>query len=529
MAGKLAKTAFFLLLMLLGLSTAALTEDLNVQWIKEFGSPGLDNLQGIACDPAGNICITGFTEAALGGNRHIGGTDMFVAKYDADGRELWTRQLGSAESDQGAALACDRVGNIYVTGHTYGSFEGKTNAGGADIFLIKLEPSGKILWIKQFGSSESDYGLSVTSDNDGNAYVVGDTYGKLTGSRNYGEADVFIMKFDASGDRLWGAQFGTASAEHTKMVAMDISGSIYVTGDTSGSLEPKVAFGGYDVFLAKYSPYGDKVWLKQIGTAGNDFSGGVAGDNAGNIYISGETKGQLKGTVNKGLGAIFLARFDSQGQKIWTRQLGSRASDSSLGLAIDGTGAICIAGDTTGNLGQRKNSGLADIFLVKYYACGNKPWITELGTDKNEFCTGIASNKAGNIYVAGYTEGTFAGNNNAGYADMFIISFKVNGLVLCEKDGITILGGAKGFIEPAKEEKLYIMMFPDKDGKVDMAIRSLAGQLIWNNVVMAKEKSQEMIIWDGRDLEGKTVPPGMYQLQIKGTDIDVQEKIAVVQ
>ncbi len=529
MNSKFAKTAFFLLLMLLGLSAAALTEDLNVQWIKEFGSSGLDNLQGIACDPSGNVCITGFTEAALSGNSHSGGTDMFVAKYDAAGRELWTRQLGTVESDQGAALACDGVGNIYVTGHTSGSFEGKTNAGGADIFLIKLEPSGKILWIKQFGTSESEYGLSVAADYDGNVYVVGDTYGKLTGTRNYGEADVFIMKFDPSGDRLWGAQFGTASAEHTKMVAIDISGNIYVTGDTSGSLEPKVAFGGYDIFLAKYNPYGDQLWLKQIGTAGNDFSGGVAGDNAGNIYISGETKSQVKGKANKGLGYISLDKFDAQGKIIWHRQLGTRASDSSLGLAIDGTGAICIAGDTTDNLGQNKNSGLADVFLVKYYACGNKPWIIGLGTDKNEFCTGIASDKAGNVYVAGYTDGTFAGNKNAGYTDMFIISFKINGLVLCEKDGITILGGAKGFLEPAKEEKLYIMMFPDKDGQVTMEIRSLTGQLSWKNVIIAKEKVQEMVSWDGRDQDRKIVPPGMYQLQIKGPGIDVQEKIAVVQ
>jgi hypothetical protein len=424
---------------------------------------------------------------------------------------------------------CDALGNIYVTGHTYGSFEGKSNAGGADIFLIKLEPSGKILWIKQFGSSESDYGLSVSSDADGNAYVTGDTYGKLTGTRNYGEADVLIMKFDPSGDRLWAAQFGTVFAEHAKMVSVDASGNSYVTGDTSGSLEPKAAFGGYDIFLAKYNPYGDRVWLKQIGTAANDFSGGVAGDNAGNIYVSGETKGQVKGNTNKGLGDIFLARFDLNGQKIWSRQLGSRASDASLGLAIDGTGAICIAGDTTGNLGQGKNSGLADVFLVKYYACGNKPWITELGTDKNEFCSGIASNKAGNVYVAGYTEGTFPDNKNTGYADIFIISFKINGLVICEQEGVTVLGGAKGFIEPGKDEKLYVMLCPVQNGNVEMEIHTLTGQLVWKDAAAARERSQELLSWDGRDRDGKVVAPGMYQLTIKGAGIQVQEKIAVVQ
>ena len=529
MINKLVKAAFFLLLMSFSSHRMALTEDLNVQWIKEFGSPGPDYIQGIVCDPAGNICITGYTESSLSGNRHIGGVDMFVAKYDANGRELWTRQLGTVESDQGAALAGDTLGNIFVTGHTYGSFDGKTNAGGADIFLIKLEPSGKILWIKQFGSSESDYGFSVTSDKDGNAYVVGDTYGKLTGTRNYGEADVFIMKFDPSGDRLWSAQFGTAFAEHTKMVMVESSGNIFITGDTSGVLEPKTAFGGYDIFLAKYNPYGDKLWLKQIGTAANDFSGGVAGDSTGNIYVSGETKGQVQGKTSKGLGDIFLARFDANGQKIWSRQIGSRASDSSLGLAIDGTGAICIAGDTTGSLGQSKNSGLADVFLVKYYACGNKPWLTELGTDKNEFCSGIAADKAGHVYVAGYTEGTFAGNKNAGYADMFIMAFKINGLVICEKEGITVLGGAKGFLEPAKEEKFYIMMCPGKDGQVEIEIHSLTGQLVWKNTVIAKEKAQEMISWDGHGQDGKIVSPGMYQLQIKGAGIDIQEKIAVVQ
>jgi hypothetical protein len=88
MTGKMLKTAFFLFLMLCGSFRMALTEDLNVQWIKEFGSPGADYCQGIACDPAGNICITGYTESSLGGNRHIGGADLFISKYDASGQEL---------------------------------------------------------------------------------------------------------------------------------------------------------------------------------------------------------------------------------------------------------------------------------------------------------------------------------------------------------------------------------------------------------------------------------------------------------
>ncbi len=529
MISKTIKTAFFLLLMSFGLSQMALTEDLNVQWIKEFGSNGPDYCKSMTCDPEGNICITGYTEGTLGDNRHAGGADMLVAKYSAAGEELWIRQLGTTESEHGDSIACDSQGNIFVTGHTYGSFDGKPNAGGADIFLMKLEPSGKTLWIRQFGSSESDYGLGVACDNDGNVYMLGDTYGKLSGTRNFGEADVFIMKFDANGDRLWGTQLGTAFAEHAKDIFIDASGNVYITGDTCGAIEAKRFLGGYDIFLAKYNPYGDRLWIRQIGTADNDFSGGVAGDDRGDIYVTGETKGQIKSGTNKGLGDIFLTRFDINGKKIWSRQIGSRASDSSLGLTIDGTGAICIAGDTTGNLGQSKNSGLADVFLVKYYACGNKPWITELGTDKNEFCGGIASDKAGHVYVAGYTEGTFADNKNNGYADIFIISFKINGLVLSEQEGITVLGGTKGFIEPARDEKLYLMMCPVKDGQVEIAVSSLTGQLVWEKAIMAKEKAQEMVSWDGKDQAGKAVAPGMYRLKVKGAGIDLQEKIAVVQ
>lgn len=529
MISKISKAAFFLLLMSFGLYQVALTEDLNVQWIKEFGSNGPDFCQGITCDPEGNICVTGYTEEALGENRHIGGADILVAKYSVAGEELWTRQLGTAESDHGDSITCDNRGNIFITGHTYGTFNGKPNAGGADIFLMKLEPSGKMLWIKQFGSSESDYGLGVACDNEGNVYVLGDTYGKLTGTRNFGDADVFVMKFDANGDRLWGTQLGSAFTEHAKGIFVDVSGYVYVTGDTCGTLEAKRVFGSYDIFLVKYNPYGDRLWIRQIGTEANDFSGGVAGDNSGNIYVSGETKGQVKGDTNKGLGDIFLARFDTSGNKIWSRQIGSRSSDSSLGLTIDGTGAICIAGNTTGNLGLSKNSGLADIFLVKYYTCGNKPWTTELGTDKNEFCGGIASDKAGHVYVAGYTEGTFADNKNSGYADIFIMSYKINGLIVSEQEGITVLGGAKGFIEPAKDEKLYLMMCPIKDGQVEMEIRSLTGQAVWKKALTAKEKAQEMISWDGKDPAGKVVAPGMYQLKVKGAGIDLLEKIAVVQ
>ena len=194
-----------------------------------------------------------------------------------------------------------------------------------------------------------------------------------------------------------------------------------MTGWTFGGLDGNPNAGMGDIFLVKYDASGKKHWTKQFGTPMGDRGMAVATDISGNIYVTGFSGGDLEGNINAGMGDIFLAKYDSSGNKLWTRHLGSKDYDCARGVVIDGSGNIYLAGYTEDGLDGNTNAGSVDIFLVKYDSSGNKLWTKQFGTESYDFGAGVAIDGSGNIYVTGFTEAGLDGNTNAGYKDIFLI------------------------------------------------------------------------------------------------------------
>ena len=111
----------------------------------------------------------------------------------------WTKQLGTSSDDLGNSITTDSLGNIYVTGETGEGLDGNTHSGKSDIFLIKYNSSGTKQWTKQLGTPSYESGSDVTTDSSGNIYVTGTTLGGLDGNTNFGEKDIFLIKYNSSG------------------------------------------------------------------------------------------------------------------------------------------------------------------------------------------------------------------------------------------------------------------------------------------------------------------------------------------
>ena len=143
--------------------------------------------------------------------------------------------------------------------------------------------------------------------------MTGYTYGALTGT-NAGDSDIFLTKYDSGGTQQWIRQIGTPSDDIGSGVAVDSSGNVYVTGWTDGNLVPLTNLVGEDFFLSKYNSSGTQQWVKQIGTVAstNESGRGVAVDSSGNVYVTGQTSGALSGS-NAGSGDIFLMKYDTSG------------------------------------------------------------------------------------------------------------------------------------------------------------------------------------------------------------------------
>jgi hypothetical protein len=329
----------------------------------------------------------------------------------------WITQFGTPAYDVSLAVATDGSGNAYISGYTLGDLAGP-NAGSYDAFLTKFDTSGNPVWSQQIGTTGSDYSQSVTVDASGNVYISGYTMGDIGGT-NSGLHDAFLTKFDASGSVVWSQQIGTAGNDTSQSVAVDTSGNVYITGNTYGDLA-RANSGSSDAFLTKFDTSGNELWSRQIGTTTGDGSTSAAIDASGNVYISGYTSGDVGG-INSGDTDAFLTKFDTSGNELWSQQIGSADSDGSSAVAVDAAGNVYITGWTEGDL-HGDNAGDCDGFLSKFDVSGNELWRQQFGTSVRDSSESIAIDAFGSVFVSGYTKGDIGGPN-AGDYDAFLTKF----------------------------------------------------------------------------------------------------------
>lgn len=345
--------------------------DGNKLWSRQAGTSSWDEAYATAADGKGNVYAAGYTYGGLGGNPSAGQYDIVIVKYDAAGNKLWVRQDGTPENDYAYAAAVDAKGDVYVVGYTYGRFDGLESDGSADVFLAKYDTEGNNLWIRQTGSPSDDIAYAVAVDGKGDAYLAGCAGGKLDGNTYAGAGDAFLIKYDSGGKKLWSRQLGTQLWDEAWGVAVDNEGNAYITGYTGGRLDKPSGGGAFDVFLAKYDANGSNLWIRQMGSVENDYAYAVAVDGKGNAYITGYTDGGLDRLQNSGGSDIFLAGYSAKGKKLWVRQMGAASDDYAFGVALDAAGNVYLTGETAGGLDGNVNKGAYDLFVMRLDAADN--------------------------------------------------------------------------------------------------------------------------------------------------------------
>jgi hypothetical protein len=292
----------------------------NLIWAKPMGGTSTDIGFSIAFDPAGNIYSTGLFMGTADfdpGNGVFnliaaGSYDIFISKLDSAGNFLWAKSFGQSSNDRGTSITTDAWGNIYSTGYFEGTIDFdpgpatyNLTAAAADVYVLKLDPSGNFIWAKQFGSTQVDGGKAIAADNQGNIYTAGVFQGTVdfdpgTGTFNLtdngGAYDGFISKLDTGGNFIWAKQLGTTYFAGVNALALDNPGNIYATGifsntcnfDTIVSNISLTSFGVEDVFISKLDSAGNFEWAEQVGGPSIDYGLSVGVDGLGNVYAAGE-------------------------------------------------------------------------------------------------------------------------------------------------------------------------------------------------------------------------------------------------
>lgn len=315
--------------------------------MKTWGGPQDTFGYGIAYDSSNDIYVTGATQS-FGGQQ----PDAFLAKYDSSCNLLFQIAWGGAGNDVGRGVTVDGFDNVYVTGSTDGY-----GAGLSDAFLLKYGPSGEFQFSKTWGGSQNDYGSGVVVDGAGSIYVTGST-----GSYGAGQSDVFLLKYDPSGNLSFHEIWGGAQNDYSSGIAVDEAGNTYITGYTNSFGDTS---GISAVFLLKYSPSGSLLFQKTWGGTQNDYGSGVAVDSAGDAYVTGYT---YTSSTIPGVASVFLLKYDPSGNLLYQKIWGGLKGDYGYGVAVDGSGNAYVSGYTY-SFGP--NSQGANVFLLRIDPSGN--------------------------------------------------------------------------------------------------------------------------------------------------------------
>jgi hypothetical protein len=392
-------------------------------WSIQLGTTDSDTARAVAIAPDGAIYIAGYVKGPgmFPNTEPPRGADAYVARLSGDGKLEWARVFGGALDDTADTATVDHEGNVIVAGsfaETLSVGEGSLASAGADDgFIAKFAPDGRRLWVKRIGGRDVDAFHHVAVDRSGNIFATG-VFGQTAdiGGQEHetrGLDDIFLLKLGPDGSRLWSKTYGYIGRDYGRAIAVDTEGNVLFLCEFSN----KIDFGGgeiesngnRDIALAKLTPNGDQIWAKQFGNDMDELAVGMAVDPAGNIAVTGAFDDAVSFGGDKltsiGSADIFVARYDTNGNHLWSRRYGEKDEDIGSAIATDSFGNVYATGwfwrevNFTG--GAVKSAGKRDLYLLKLSPKGEHLWSKRFGAKESDYAKGVALDHAGNPVLVG--------------------------------------------------------------------------------------------------------------------------------
>ncbi len=362
-------------------------------WARAAGGSATDRAYAVAADQAGNVYAAGHFEsrdAEFDGTKVAshGGYDLFVVKYDPQGKLLWVRTAGGEGYDYAHGLSVDPQGDVVVTGAVAGhaTFGDSTieNGPGGHLFCAKYSPEGRVRWVKSTEGKATGSGHGVATDGQGNIYIGGSTSGAGSFGRHALNTakgqESLVAKLNKDGEVLWVSQQTGEPSCLVHEITCDIQGNVWAAGMFKG----RAHFGSdifessgekdSDAFIAHYTPDGVLQWARAGKGPATDYGLGVATDGLGNSFLCGTFAEQFtlseKTLTSRGSGDIYIAGFDSLGSLQWIQQAGGKGGDNAYSLVHDGKGSLIMGGAFSGSSTfgsvEIQEAGGSDLYGAKW-------------------------------------------------------------------------------------------------------------------------------------------------------------------
>jgi hypothetical protein len=417
-------------------------------WAKRFGDGNAQGGWAVATDGGGDVVVGGEYEGTIdfGGGSLPNATnvDGFVAKLAGNnGNQIWAKRITGGGNERVLGVAVASNGDVLAVGSFDGTLsldgQNESTAGSEDIFVARLAAGdGAKLWMKRFGGSDADRANAVALS--GTDVLVAGTYtgvvsvggGNLAGGMM--SQQLFVAKYQAGGTHVWSKGYGSNQDETAFGIAADGAGNALVTGTyRSAALFGNCAtpLGQNDGFAMKLAAAnGAELWCTPVKGNQSEIGRAIGADTSDNVVFAGEYDGSptIGNTTlpSGGQSDVFVARLDTNGNKIWAAGFGNMGNQSLRALSVDGKGTVALAGFFDGSINFGSGALTAqgtDAWIAKFgwgaMGAGVNLWSYRFGDGSTQGAQGIAADPSRNLFVAGSFEGSIDFGGGALTADGF--------------------------------------------------------------------------------------------------------------
>ena len=406
----------------------------DVLWQKTYGGTSFDLLYDLVACSDGNYLLIGYSGSSASGNcteSTNGITDYWVLKIDSDGNILWQNKYGGNERDNLFRALETPDGGYLLLGQSLSPPSGNKTAplyGGYDIWLVKIDSNGEIVWDKTYGGDNVEF-ISSAIETSYGYVLVSDSYSGISGNKttpNLGASDVWLIGIDFMGNILWQQSYGGSSWDFAYDGIKTNDNSLILVSSSSSTSSGDFSqnnYGGRDYWILKLDINGNLLWQQNYGGSGFDEARRIIETSDQDYLIVGFSNSPISGiknSVNYGGNDIWIIKIDFNGNVIWENSYGGSFDDASSNMIETNNGYFITGSSLSGISGNKTEIGYGDydFWGFKIDEDGTIIWQKSIGGSLSDGCNSIVKNLDGTFLLAGTSRSPISGTKTvASYGD----------------------------------------------------------------------------------------------------------------
>lgn len=456
------------------------------EWDAAFGGTEEERAcDGMVATPDGGFLVLATSSSRVSGNKTtpgFGGQDLWLLKLDASGRKQWERVYGGSQDDQAVGLLGLPNGGYVLGGRSRSGADGNKSAvpfGAADFWLIGIDAQGQVLWQRSYGTAWEDTLTALRSSADGGFFALGNSVSAENGNKtspNYGHLDIWVLKLDAAGNKVWDTGLGGAEDDQVfgAAEATDDGGLLVSGASESGVFGSKdvAGYGDADYWTVRLGSTGQILWQRDDGGNVDDAPFTLARTVDGGSMVAGYSLGGHDGnrtSPSEGGADGWLVKLDGAGGKQWEQNYGGTSYDAFTGTVATWDNGAILAGSSDSEANGSKwadTFGDLDVWLMKVDARGERLWESNFGGSGRDELGGICAMAGGGLLVSATSSSGDNGNKLSpalGGNDLWLVKLSTwdlpVGMPRIYVDGRPFLGGTAEFSRTNEIEVAIVSSF----------------------------------------------------------------------